>query len=142
MAGHIARRVRSGATRNIVVRFVKPDITAETIREHLGHIHRLEVVDINHRDGHAFISLNGITAAVTAKNCMSSRFKYKGSRIEFYPDECDQLLPPSVKKQHKRPSPKNAVTVSRMNRFALLLEEGSEDFEEAHLGVGRRNLSA
>ena len=73
---------------------------------------------------------------------MSSRLKYKGSRIEFYPDECDQPLPPIVKKHVKRPSPKKAATVSRMNRFALLLEEGSEEFEEAHMGAGRRNASA
>ncbi len=73
---------------------------------------------------------------------MSSRLKYKGSRIEFYPDECNQPLPPVVKKHYVRPAPKKAATVSRMNRFALLLEDGSEEFEEAHMGGARRNASA
>ena len=142
MSGHIARRINSGATRNIVVRFVKPDISSESIRQDLEHIDRLEVVGITHNDGHAFISLNGVTAAVTAKTCMASRKKYKGARIEFYPDECDQPLPSISKKQPKRPQPTKAATVSRMNRFALLLDEGEEEFENAHLGAVRRNVSA
>jgi hypothetical protein len=142
MPGHIARRVHNGATRNLVIRFVKPALTAESIREDLEHIHQLEVVDIAFEEGHAFISLNGINRAVTARTCMSSRLKYKGSRIEFFPDECEEPLPGIVKKQCKRPSPNKAATVSHMNRFALLLEESDDEFEEAHTGEMRRNVSA
>ena len=144
MHGHIARRIQSGATRNLVVRFIKPSVTAESIREDLQHIHQLEAVDVTLKDGHAFISTNGVKWAVTAKTCMTSRLKYKGHRIDFYPDECDQPLPPIVKKQqHRRTSsPNKAATISHMNRFALLLEEGEDNFDEVHIGVVRRNVSA
>lgn len=31
--------------------------------------------------------------------------------------------------------------VSHVNRLALLLEEGEDQFEEAHVGAARRNVS-
>ena len=135
MHGQIARRIQHGATRNLVVRFVKPTITAKSILEDLEHIHLLEVVDVTLKDGHAFISTNGINWAVTAKTCMCSRLKYRGQRIEFFPDECEQPLPSIVKKQQqKRESSVNRpASISHLNRFALLLEEGEEGFEEAHI---------
>ena len=127
MPGHLARRVAcNGASRNLVVRFIKPDMTPEDLREDLAHIHRLEVVEVSFDSGHAYISLNSIQQAITARSCMLSRFKYKGTRIEFYPDECDQPLPTIVKKHVPRPSPVHARTWSHRNRFALLFN-GSEE---------------
>jgi hypothetical protein len=141
MQGHIARRIRNGATRNLVVRFVKADMTAESIRDDLEHIHRLVVVDVKIEGCHAFISTNGINWAVTAKTCMTSRLKYKGTKIDFLPDECNQPLPPVIKKQPKRASPNKFATISNMNRFAVLLEDSEDELEEALIGA-KRNVSA
>ena len=135
LPGHIQRQVHSqGATRNIVVRFAKKEMTAEAIKEDLDHIHRLEVVDIVTTDNHLFISLNGIQWAITARHCMQSRLKYEGTRIEFFQDECDQVLPPIERKNiKKRQENKRPATVSMANRFALLFndEEVSTSEEEA-----------
>jgi hypothetical protein len=77
-------------------------MTVESIKEDLGHIHRLEVVSIAFGDAsHAFISLNSVSHSLVARSCMSSRLKYRSTRIEFYPDECGQSLPPIVKKTWK-----------------------------------------
>ncbi|KAL2044630.1 hypothetical protein ABVK25_012300 [Lepraria finkii] len=78
MAGHIARRIQNGATRNLAVRFVKPSMTPDTIQEDLDHIHNLDVVDIVTANGHAYISTNGVGWAVTAKTCLASRFEVQG----------------------------------------------------------------
>jgi len=149
LPGHIARCIKTnGATRNLVVRFPKPDMTVESIKEDLGHIHRLEVVSIAFGDaGHMFISLNSVSHALVARSCMSSRLKYRGTRIEFYPDECDQPLPPIVKKTWKKTQPAHHATTSysSANRFAMLNAMGSvgdEDEDIALLeGIGR-SLSA
>lgn len=124
MPGHVARKVQSGATRNLVVRFANANITAETIREDLEHIHNLNVVDVTLRDGHAFISTNGINWAITAKACMSSRLKYKGTKIAFFHDECDEPLPLPKRQALPLVAMKKTVPNSHVNRFALLLEAG------------------
>lgn len=129
MSGHIQRQIyNNGATRNIVIRFAKKDMTPETVREDLEHIHRLEVVDIFTTENHIFISTNSIQHAITARHCMQSRLKYKGSRIEFFEDECDQVLPAVVKKapQTGFEPQKRPATVAMANRFALLFEEDDE----------------
>src|SRR6266852_3194342 len=85
LPGHIARRISyDGVTRNLVIRFPKPDMNVESIKEDLDHIHRLEVVNITFDNaGHAFVSLNSVYQALIARSCMSSRLKYKGTtRIE------------------------------------------------------------
>lgn len=130
LPGYLAGRIyNTGATRNLVIRFVKADMTEESIRDDLEHIYRLEVVSCHFEFGHAWLSLNSIQQAVTARSCMGSRFKYKGCRIEFYPDECAEPLPPYVKRQ---PQSKPATLRSKKstynfnNKFATLtVDDGS-----------------
>ena len=130
--GHVDHKiVRFGASRNLVIRFPESDMTPESIRDDLEHIHNLEVVDVTMlAGGHLLVSTNDISLAVTARTCMSSRLKYKGSRIEFYPDECCEPLPPIVRKtfQCATSSPKNKKT--DMNRFQMLanMDEEEEDW--------------
>lgn len=137
LQGHLARRIyNNGASRNLVIRFAKAEMTEESIREDLEHIYRLEVVSVRFEFGHAWVSLNSVQQAVTARSCMSSRFKYKGTRIEFYPDECAELLPPYVKRQ-----PQSQPTILRSkrsaynfnNRFATLTVD---DESRSSIGVG------
>ncbi|KIV84800.1 hypothetical protein PV11_00557 [Exophiala sideris] len=124
LTSSLANRIAGfGASRNLVIRHVRRYITAETIRDDLEHIHNLDVVKVQFSDGNAFISLNNIALAMTARNCMHSRQKYKGMRIEFYPDECAQPLP-------RERSPKR-VSVKRdgiplSNRFDALLNDSDE----------------
>lgn len=120
----LGNRISSfGASRNLVIRYVRRYITAESIRDDLEHIHNLEVVKVQFSDGHAFISLNNIALALTARNCMLSRQKYKGMKIEFYTDECTQPLP-LERSQERVPVKQTAIPLS--NRFDALLVDLNE----------------
>ena len=124
LTGSLANRIATfGASRNLVIRHVRRYVTAESIRDDLEHIHNLEVVKVHFSDGHAFISLNNIALAMTARNCMHSRQKYKGMRIEFHPDECAQPLP--MPRSPKRVSVKEDGIPMR-NRFDALLNDSDE----------------
>lgn len=124
LPGYLAQRIHNnGATRNLVIRFAKADMTEKSICEDLDHIYRLEIVKVHFEFGHAWISLNSVQQAVTARSCMGSRFKYKGTRIEFYPDECAEPLPPYVKRQpQSQPATLRSKksTYSFNNKFASL----------------------
>jgi hypothetical protein len=100
--------------------------TADTIRDDLEHIHNLEVVDVTTlAGGHLLVSTNDISLAVTARTCMGSRLKYKGSRVEFYPDECCEPLPPIIRKayQDEPPSPEENTFTNRFQMLAGASEE-------------------
>ena len=147
MPGHIARRVyNNNATRNLVIRFPKSDTTPESLRDDLEHIHRLEVVSCEMKNGHAFISTNGINFAVTARTCMQSRLKYKHTRIDFYPDECDHPLPEVIKKPYTKrdqsPNKTKFNTISHVNRFALLVGDNEDEFDDVRQAAVRRHVSA
>ncbi len=127
---HMANQIAfSGLTRNLVIRFVREDWTAQSIRDDLDHIHQLEIIDIFFRNGHAFISLNSIQHALTARTCMKSRMKYKRWRIEGWADDCAQPLPHVLVKQLQYPLPVQSVTF-RQNRFAALYP-GTEESQES-----------
>ncbi|KAI9850797.1 MAG: hypothetical protein M1838_005052 [Thelocarpon superellum] len=132
LLGHVANKiVRNGATRNLVIRNVRLGLTAETLREHLDHIHNLVVVNIAFQEQHAYISLNSIHNALFARTCMMSRGAYKGMRIDWYPDECAQPLPKSPVASRKEYISQRPVKImSAMNRFDLLNLDGSDDTSE------------
>ena len=120
MLEHTARLIQSGVTRNLVIRFPTPDLTADSIRQDLEHIHRLDVVSIDFVKGHAYVSLNSVHLALKAKSCMISRLKYKRTRIEHFPDECDQPLPAIPRKPLSNMSntlPTRAAKTPFSNRF-------------------------
>lgn len=94
LSAYLVRQIyQNNASRNLVIRFANPDMTAADVRSDLEHIHGLEVVQITRRGSHLFISTNSVQHALTARYCMMSRFKYKGTKIEFYHDECDAPWP-------------------------------------------------
>ena len=130
MPGHVDHKiVRLNASRNLVIRFPKSDMTAEGVREDLEHIHNLQVVGITTlAGGHILVSTNDISLAVTARTCMLSRLKYKGSRIEFHPDECCEPLRPIARKTYQSIPLSPKKKTSNMNRFQML---ASMDEEEA-----------
>ncbi|MCJ1281273.1 hypothetical protein MMC26_000591 [Xylographa opegraphella] len=131
LPGHVAGKIHAGASRNLVVRGVHPNITAERIREDLDHIHNLIVIDIHFNQADAFISLNSVHNSLFARTCMMSRGAYKAARIEWYPDECAQALP---KVQHIPRKENTAPPVKSLNpmvnRFQMLNMDGTEDGSE------------
>jgi hypothetical protein len=120
---HVSNKIANGATRNLVVRGVGGKLAAAQIRDHLDHIHNLVVVDINFRNGDAYISTNSIHNALFARTCMMSRTAYKGLRIEYFPDECAGPLPRI--KAHVFPPTAVSKTKPITNTYALL-DTGSE----------------
>lgn len=121
---------QDGARRNLLIRPAKAGITPGSICEDLEHIHQLKIVNITAMNDGILVSLNSISHAITARTCMSSRFKYKGTRIEFAPDECNEALPQHnveesriLKNQHVKPS-------MGQNRFEMLTVDDAEDEDD------------
>lgn len=130
----MSNKIAGGATRNLVVRGVAGKVTTDQIREQLDHIHNLIVVDVYFRNGDAYVSTNSIHNALFARTCMMSRSIYKGTRIEYYPDECAGPLPQPKKTQVPvaRMPTKSAPVV---NQYAILdtgSNDGSESEEESY----------
>jgi len=125
----------------LVIRGVHPNITEERIREDLDHIHNLVIIGVAYQNGDAHIELNSIHNSLFARTCMMSRAVYKGTRIEWYPDECAQPLPKMQYLPKKENIPAQPVknTNLMVNRFQMLnmdgdgTEDGSEEEKEPTL---------
>ena len=128
MPNHVAGKINNGATRNLVLRGIHPDNTADRIREDLDHILNLVVMEIIFDGGNAYVSLNSIHTALYARTCMMSRAAYKGIRIEWYPDECAQPLPkvPFHPKKATKDTAGAKSASTTLNRFQLLNMDGSD----------------
>jgi hypothetical protein len=101
--------------------------TPESIRDDLEHIHNLEVVGVaTLAGGDILVSTNDVSLAVTARTCMSSRLKYKGCRIEFYPDESCEPLPPITRKAFPG-APRSPQSKMFTNRFDMLASQREEE---------------
>jgi hypothetical protein len=138
LPGYLARQIDiNGASRNLVIRFAQPEMTADAIREDLEHIHHLRVVNIRFEQEHVFIGTNSILQAITARTCMMSRLKYKTTKIEFYPDECGQFLaPPAPRSYDQKSLPAKSVGIRYTNRFNLL-RSLSEDLQLQEQNFGQ-----
>jgi hypothetical protein len=128
LPNHVAGKVKGGATRNLVIRNAYQSFyTEQRIREDLDHIHQLVVVEVNHDHGDVYISLNSVHNALYARTCMMSRMMYKGKKIEFYPDNCEQPLPELTFTKSRRESKVPQKLNPLANRFEMLNMEGTED---------------
>ncbi|KAJ3473607.1 hypothetical protein NLG97_g10221 [Lecanicillium saksenae] len=125
LAPYVSQQLRGGASRNLVVRHYDRRITPESVREDLEHIHNLAVIDVQFSGLDCYIKTNSITAASFARTCMMSRFPYRGSRIEWAPDECMQSLGQLKPQIPRTPAVQTKVNA---NRFSLLDTGGEMDF--------------
>ncbi|KNG81903.1 hypothetical protein ANOM_009337 [Aspergillus nomiae NRRL 13137] len=128
----VRAKINNGASRNLVLYNVHPNVTEWLIRKDLDHIHNLIVITVKLKNGNAYISTNSVHNALFARSCMMSRLTYKGMRIAFYPDECAEplvKLTNGLKKESQVPSKKS---VSVLNRFQLLSLDGAEEDETGH----------
>ncbi|EGY15474.1 uncharacterized protein VDAG_06638 [Verticillium dahliae VdLs.17] len=73
LPGHVSHKIGSGATRNLIVRRCSPEVTAESIRDDLEHIHNLVIIRISFEAGSCFIQTNSVYNAMFARTCMMSR---------------------------------------------------------------------
>ncbi|PYI30150.1 hypothetical protein BP00DRAFT_426736 [Aspergillus indologenus CBS 114.80] len=127
---YVRNKIYNGASRNLVLYSVHPNVTEWVIRKDLEHIHNLIVISVKFNNGNAYISTNSVHNALFARSCMMSRFTYKGTRIGFYPDEC-------AESQGKVPiGPRHGVqdasvgkSTSVLNRFHILSLDGADDDE-------------
>lgn len=127
---YVRAKIIGGATRNLVLYNVNHTITESLIRRDLNHIHNLVVISVKFKDGNVYISTNSVHNTLFARSCMMSRSTYKGIRISFYPDECDEPLPkvplmPAPAKTENQVARKKRP--SHANRFQLLSLDGAED---------------
>ncbi|KAI9699495.1 MAG: hypothetical protein M1820_007126 [Bogoriella megaspora] len=132
LSGHIAYKISTGATRNIVIHGGASKLTEEGIREDMEHIHNLVIVDVSFQENDVYVSTNSIYNAVFARTCMMSRAAYKGLKIGWYADECEGPLPQQQPRRQAASEPKPSKSTMPLNRFSLLdvdgeSEEGSDD---------------
>src|ERR1700712_306160 len=122
MNGHIQNKIlNNGATRNILVRNAFANgLTEPQLRLDMEHIHNLIIIDIQYRNGDAYMSTNSVHNALFARTCMMSRTTYKGCKIEFFPDECDVPLPTPTYKMRAPPPKAVKKNMPLANRFDLL----------------------
>ena len=127
LPGGVARRIHcDGATRNLVIRFPKPEVTEQVLRGDLEHINTLQIVSIKTIQGHIYVSLSGVRQALAARSCMMHRLRYKGSRIEFWPDECAEPLasaPSRLLLSQNHSKHKAKQSTNSVNRFGVLFNE-------------------
>lgn len=131
LPGHVANKIAAGATRNLIIRRCGPSHTEDSVREDLDHIHNLIVVKVEFVGGSCYIKTNSVHNAMFARTCMMSRAKYKGSKIEWDIDECDQPFEVIRKEPMKPPShrvPTKTVTSTR-NRFDMLRLDDDDNTE-------------
>ncbi|GKZ16934.1 hypothetical protein AbraIFM66951_010651 [Aspergillus brasiliensis] len=135
---YVRAKIDNGASRNLVVYNVQPNVTEWVIRKDLDHIHNLIVISVQFKNGNAYISTNSVHNALFARSCMMSRFTYKGMKIGFYPDECVGSPGKILKKEPQTPAKK---TGSVPNRFQLLSLDGADDEDDHgnHDGLGAMN---
>ncbi|KAE8380729.1 hypothetical protein BDV26DRAFT_279348 [Aspergillus bertholletiae] len=128
----VRAKINNGASRNLVLHNVHPNVTESLIRKDLDHIHNLIVITVKFKNGNAYISTNSVHNALFARSCMMSRFVYKGMRIAFYPDECAEPLVKLSNDLKKEPQAPSKKSVSALNRFQLLSLDGAEEDENDH----------
>ncbi|KAK3296263.1 uncharacterized protein B0H64DRAFT_397775 [Chaetomium fimeti] len=146
LPGHVANKIGTGASRNLVIQGYDNRHTEEVIREDLDHIHNLVVVKIEFIGGSCYIGLNSVHNAISARQCMLSRLyvsllschrllgankdnsRYKGKKINYDVDECAQPYPQPAPKVRKEMAPPKKGFSAVPNRFQLLnLDDGDED---------------
>lgn len=72
------------------------------------------------------VNLNSVCVACFARTCLKSRAYYKGTKVEFGPDECAKSLPEFKAYKPKQPEAKVRPERKASNRFdalALALED-------------------
>ncbi|KAL2129494.1 hypothetical protein VTI74DRAFT_7681 [Chaetomium olivicolor] len=128
LPGHVANKIAMGASRNLVIQGYDNRHTEEIIREDLDHIHNLVVVKVEFTGGNCYISLNSVHNAIYARQCMLSRLRYKGKKINYDVDECAKPYPqPPLKPRKEMVPPKKGIAAAP-NRFYLLdMDSGEED---------------
>ncbi|KAL9050250.1 MAG: hypothetical protein Q9162_006752 [Coniocarpon cinnabarinum] len=133
-------KLSKGHSRNLVIRGAAQVLTEQKIRHDMDHIHNLVIIAVVVQPQDVFISTNSISAAQFAQTCMRSRREYKPFRIEWYPDECNEPLPPfQTAKTDPVKVDKSKTNPALTNRFDLLdlsdalepeLEEDSSDLSD------------
>jgi hypothetical protein len=135
----VRSKIANGASRNLAIYHVNPNITEGLIRRDMEHIHNLIVISVKFKHGNAYISTNSVHNALFARSCMMSRLTYKGMRIAFYPDECAAPLA-RVLSGPKREAQASKKHAPLPNRFHLLSIDGSEDDENDEHGTRGTSL--
>ncbi|KAI1757822.1 hypothetical protein F4782DRAFT_480159 [Xylaria castorea] len=130
---HVANKIASGATRNLIIRRCGAHHTEDSVREDLEHIHNLIVVGVEFVGGSCYIKTNSVHNAMFARTCMMSRAKYKGSKIEWDADECDKPFEitqkTSIKPLPQRAPSTKAPVASTRNRFDILRLDDDDNHE-------------
>ncbi|KAL1874296.1 hypothetical protein Daus18300_003660 [Diaporthe australafricana] len=143
LPGHVASKIGIGATRNLVIRRCDPRFTEQGVRDDLEHIHNLVVIKVEFIGGSCYIKTNSVHNAMFAKTCMMSRAKYKGSKIDWDVDECNQpfALTPQPK---PRQTPTNRNPGSGVaNRFNLLnIDDDGDALSSPDFGAAKKTMLA
>ncbi|KAI1816817.1 hypothetical protein GGS20DRAFT_583163 [Poronia punctata] len=133
LSAHVANKLASGVSRNMIIRRCAAQHTEDSVREDLEHIHNLAVIKVEFVGGSCYIKTNSVHNAMFARTCMMSRAKYKGSKIEWDVDECDRPFEPTRTTQphlsQQRRPPVQAAAKKARNRFDMLRLDDEDNDE-------------
>ncbi|KAJ9297415.1 hypothetical protein DTO217A2_8663 [Paecilomyces variotii] len=126
---YLAAAIGKGASRNIMICGINPNITEALIREQLDHIHNLVVLSVRFYQRNAYISTNSIHNAMYARSCLMSRSIYKGMKICYYHDECARPIHGNLQRTTEQPTRRSENSDRSANRYQVLAVDGSDELE-------------
>ncbi|GAD93771.1 hypothetical protein AOR_1_1002054 [Paecilomyces variotii No. 5] len=127
---YLAAAIGKGASRNILICGVNPNITEALIREQLDHIHNLVVLSVRFYQRNAYISTNSIHNAMYARSCLMSRAIYKGMKICYFQDECARPIHEHLQRTTEQTVRRSENIERSANRYQVLTVDGSYELEE------------
>ncbi|KAI3398464.1 hypothetical protein diail_9145 [Diaporthe ilicicola] len=144
LPGHVASKIGIGATRNLIIRRCDPRFTEQGVRDDLEHIHNLVVIKVEFIGGSCYVKTNSVHNAMFAKTCMMSRAKYKGSKIDWDFDECNQPFAPTPQSKPRQHTPTNRNPSSGItNRFNLLnIDDDGDTLSSPEFGAAKKTMLA
>ncbi|KAG6364849.1 hypothetical protein INS49_006453 [Diaporthe citri] len=135
LPGHVASKVGIGATRNLVIRRCDPRFTEQGIKDDLEHIHNLVVIKVEFIGGSCYIKTNSVHNAI----------KYKGSKIDWDVDECNQPFATTAQPKARQQTPTNSRTNggAMTNRFNLLnIDDDGDALTSPDFGTAKKTMLA
>ncbi|KAI7779877.1 hypothetical protein LA080_000292, partial [Diaporthe eres] len=135
LPGHVASKVGIGATRNLVIRRCDPRLTEQGIKDDLEHIHNLVVIKVEFIGGSCYIKTNSVHNAI----------KYKGSKIDWDVDECNQPFVTTAQPKPRQQTPTNSRTNggAMTNRFNILnIDDDGDALTSPDLGAAKKTMLA
>lgn len=128
--GALAKKIKFGATRVLVLRNAVGLIGEARIRDDMEHIHNLVIINVKPYGHDIVVECSSIYSAEFARTCMMSRNPYRNFKIESFPDHCAEELPPTRPARISASLPKAKPTPMSRNIYSVLAMDQDSEADE------------